>query len=363
MNITADRLLAAGVLFLVTLLVGTVPIYLIRMWTRRRLSKTVIITTNDSRNKTSVLSSNFYIQILTQIGGGVLFFTVFVHMMPEIRENYEKYLATNTSIFTDRNSILKKLEPLKLPYLELAISIGFFGVYLAEVLMHSLLGNHDSSDKLKEEIYDFDKKSVISTVESDTSTGTPVAKDEEPVLIAIRCHKAKCDIDTHEHDLVKTDALYVRALHALVIIFAFSIHSVFDGISIGVKTNTVEIWTMFIAIGSHKLLVALIVGVELYEKCVNFLLFLFNMILFSIMSPIGIITMVITENTMNAEDNEVNPVTIFLSAIASGTILYIVFFEILQKERATKLKPIIQLSSIFVGYILMLLVTTCLREE
>ena len=110
-------------------------------------------------------------------------------MIPEIRESFEEYLKTNESIFYVNGQDVG-VNDLTLPYLELAICGGFFAVYLAEVLMHSLLDSNQSEDRLKDEIYDFDKKSDISTIESESSGGqTP--KDFEPVLIAIRCHKSE----------------------------------------------------------------------------------------------------------------------------------------------------------------------------
>ena len=154
----------------------------------------------------------------------------------------------------------------------------------------------------------------------------------------------------------------MRFLHGLVIIGSFSIHSIFDGISIGVRAESTEIWTMFIAIASHKLIIALIIGVEVYEKCRNHLLVVFHMTLFSIMSPIGILTVLLTERSLDTH-SEVNPIVILLSAIASGTILYIVFFEILQKDRVSKLSPIIQFIAMFIGYGLMFMITISLSEE
>ena len=154
--------------------------------------RTVVITT--SEHKQSILSTNFYVQIITQIGGGILFFTVFVHMIPEIRENYENYVKSNESIFADYFGQKVDMRDLSLPYLELAVCFGFFAVYLGEVLMHSLLDSHHSDDRIKEEVYDFDKKSDISTVESESS-GRTTLKENEPVLIAIRCHK--CEFFTY----------------------------------------------------------------------------------------------------------------------------------------------------------------------
>lgn len=172
---------------------------------------------------------------------------------------------------------------------------------------------------------------------------------------------AKCDVSTHIHNHNSKEPLFVRFLHGLVIITAFSIHSIFDGISIGIKTTSSEIWTMFIAIASHKLLISLIISVELYEKCSNFILMAFHMTLFSIMSPIGILAVILAEESLNS-NSETNPIVILLSAISSGTILYIVFFEILQKDRVSELSGIIQFVSMGIGFGLMFCVTNTMKE-
>jgi zinc transporter 1/2/3 len=85
------------------------------------------------------------------------------------------------------------------------------------------------------------------------------------------------------------------------------------------------------------------------------------MVLFSIMSPIGILIVIIAEESISSE-SESNPIVVLLSAISSGTILYIVFFEILQKERVSRLSGIIQLVSMAIGFGIMFCVITTLRE-
>lgn len=72
---------------------------------------------------------------------------------------------------------------------------------------------------------------------------------------------------------------------------------------------------------------------ELFEKTKHMGMTCFHMSLFAAMSPIGIFIVIGTESSMNGEDS---PVIILLSAVATGTILYIVFFEILQRERSEK---------------------------
>ena len=97
---------------------------------------------------------------------------------------------------------------------------------------------------------------------------------------------------------------------------------------------------------------------ELFEKTQSLTMTSIHMTLFALMSPIGIIIVIITESKISSTDS---PVIILLSAVATGTILYIVFFEILQRERSKdpcKLFGLILYTSMLLGFGLMYLMTT-----
>ena len=143
MNLLATRLCSASLLFALTLIVGTVPVYFYQKWLRKKRQQSRDPKTDSS----SSLSANFYVQAVTQIGGGILFFTVLVHMIPEVRNNFEKYLKSNHSVFADTENKARSIEELSLPYLEIAICVGFFAVYFIEVLMHSLLDRKHSTSR------------------------------------------------------------------------------------------------------------------------------------------------------------------------------------------------------------------------
>jgi len=69
---------------------------------------------------------------------------------------------------------------------------------------------------------------------------------------------------------------------------------------------------------------------ELFEKTQSICMTAILMAMFSAMSPVGIFIVILTETEMTGNDS---PVIILLSAVATGTILYIVFFEILQRDK------------------------------
>ncbi|XP_027203706.2 uncharacterized protein LOC113797513 [Dermatophagoides pteronyssinus] len=547
------RLIAAGILFILTLLMGTIPVYLLEFSTKyfSRIKKS-----NSNENSYTLSSSSpstststtklllmknhkrrwFHhdriVQFLTQIGGGVLFYTAFVHMLPEIRENYESYLNDNNDKSNNMtNNVINKTNLMifagddnggggdeggdedSLPLVDLCACAGLFGIFLLEELMHLLLGNHGhghghhSNDqpqqqenesnqnrqrlqqrqrqysrrlsssfrqcsgdkqvsKYSQQINDDfpppstscsssipmnvgENSKITTTVATTTMNKSPLSgnskKLNNPSTILLSsgfsethpislnqqqtivdyntCSKSKCSHPNHQHqsndneqknnvfivnnenEIImmnqnnndnnvndhitdnKSSTIWPNIIDNFLLILAFSCHSIFDGISIGVQTKHDEIWTMLIAILSHKLLIAFILSFQIYEKCneklsinplsgsssiikhqrrqhikgAKLILWFFST-LFALMSPIGIFIVMIMNNQSDTP-NEKSLHIIILAAISAGTILYIVFFEIIDKQTTRlHLNGLIQWIAMAIGFGLMHLISQLFYE-
>lgn len=177
----------------------------------------------------------------------------------------------------------------------------------------------------------------------------------------------------------KSPRFYI--LDSLKILLAFSAHSIFDGISIGVQPNSTEVWHLLLAILSHKLLIAFILSFQVYDRCFAYtttpsgfmlrepvpgakrVLWFFG-VSFALMSPLGIILVMLVMDEPT-EGQPLNLTVIVLSALASGNILYIVFLEIIDKSLArVHLNGFAQLVALLVGFGLMhLVVVTSHKHE
>ena len=66
---------------------------------------------------------------------------------------------------------------------------------------------------------------------------------------------------------------------------------------------------------------------------------------FSLMTPLGIgIGMALTETVSGESDGSRTVVVAVLQGLAAGTLVYVVFFEILEKERSKKANGLLQVS-------------------
>lgn len=471
MTLLATRIIALIVLFSITLLMGIGPVILFRFWNRKKQSTTLEVSgrkrSSSKGNIQQSTASAITLQLLMFFGGGVLLATCFVHLIPEVRENFDHFFhskegqasflgpkasshhdhshgsehdspsehefdpehhehghdhdhgnETNETIGINNGSSSSYDEidsaaslkastghnhKHKVPYVELAICGGFFLIYFLEEFIHLIIGsNHHEKD----DGGSIDTSST-TVIDKPGSNGTvqmafdcePIPKGSPPHLVSCvkipsaSPHYGTIGYDNHGIDL-KEDSMYtgfrptpieafsdvrgdisptsssfdmlnkasssssttsssnllplsVRFLRGFVTIVAFSAHSVFDGVAIGLQKTTSQLWTIFFAISMHKLVVAFAIGLELYEQTSSLALTWIHMILFSIMSPIGILIVILTESEFSSQDS---PVIILLSAVATGTILYIVFFEILQRDRCTKIPGMIQLFIMVIGF-------------
>lgn len=80
-----------------------------------------------------------------------------------------------------------------------------------------------------------------------------------------------------------------EGLTSFLLILALSIHACFEGIAIGLQNSRMEIFYMFIAITFHKWVEALSIGINLNKSNIEKDYFLKFVILFSLMTPIGIL--------------------------------------------------------------------------
>lgn len=163
---------------------------------------------------------------------------------------------------------------------------------------------------------------------------------------------------------IKSGSEFYKFIRGLLIVSAFAAHAIFDGVAIGSQGTVEKVWTIFTAISCHKLIIAAVVGLELFTATLNSHFWtLLHLSIFSIMSPIGIILVVVAQSSLNLNPND--PAMILLQSFATGTLLYIVFVEILQPkgDQIYEKNRLGKSISLIGGFALMVLVLTLLHED
>ncbi|XP_067008325.2 zinc transporter ZIP1 [Anabrus simplex] len=340
------------------------------------------------------------LQLLLCFGGGALLCTTFLHLLPEVRESIETLQHGGEIDETDFH----------LP--ELIMCCGFFLMFLVEELIHvylhhrkkmaqldrvqvvihrslsirrcsSISGDHDhlnttgrrSQVSLTKKTHSSVNGAVVDgnlsekkcSVVEETVHQSPLRTDlahnstcavqegppsspeyqnvngmNEPVVHEGGGHKMGHDLT---HVLPDEDGV-ASAIRGLLVVLALSIHELFEGLAVGLQSTAELVYYMMGAVAAHKLVISFCVGMELVSSGTRTALIIIYVIAFAIVSPIGIgVGMAVSDQ--HASEGVANAV---LQGLATGTLLYVVFFEILLKEREGGPPGLHQLIAILSGF-------------
>ena len=86
------------------------------------------------------------------------------------------------------------------------------------------------------------------------------------------------------------------AIRDFFTVLALSFHAVFEGLAVGLEDSIEGVWTLFAAVATHKFVISFCIGIELVSVGTPMAFFLTYIIVFAIMTPIGIgIGLAVTE--------------------------------------------------------------------
>lgn len=312
---------AMASLFILSFFFGVIPIKLSKMYKWK----------NNARE-------NEWVKLLLGFGGGVLMCTTFYHLLPEVAETFDG---------------LDNLPNKDIHYAELLMCIGFFVMYVVEECVHLYLHR-----KEKENMNVLRRSLSIrrGEIEIHVNNGREEVRlkpngEEEHNYNENHRHSHE-DKHNHSHLHIDKDAAdsTVKALRGLLVVLALSIHELFEGLAVGLESSTDSVWYMFGAVSAHKLVIAFCIGVELVTSGMTNKLVITYVFTFAVVSPIGIGVGIIVSTTNHASTDLVS---VILQGLASGTLLYVVFFEILQNEKKSGLK---QYFAVLLGFVIMFVI-------
>ncbi|KAJ9578449.1 hypothetical protein L9F63_005319, partial [Diploptera punctata] len=296
-------------------------------------------------------SSHFVISLLLCFGGGVLLYTTFLHLQPEVRESM--------SFLQDGGIIPDFGHGTHLA--ELVFCAGFFFVYLVEELVHAVLDrrSHEREDEAvlhrTMSLRRSSKKTLaasgenLDNVVTNGSTGSSMSASTQGLL---NNSLSTITILDNDDDMSTSSSTVAKSFRGLLAVLALSFHAVFEGLAVGLETSVGNVWYLFAAIATHKLVIAFCVGVELISTRTKLVLIFVYLATFAAVTPLGIGVGIALSNDGDGAGTS-TVATVVLQGMAAGTLLYVVFFEVLQRERANTQSGIWQLVAIMAGFAVM----------
>ncbi|GFN76734.1 Zinc transporter zip1-like [Plakobranchus ocellatus] len=340
MEIYISKILTAVVLFILTMVFSLIPYFMLLRGSRSVVS---------SRQRDRVIA------ILNCLAGGVFLGTLLLHILSEGSEEFEEY----------KEKVGLKTE---FPLFNLFVAGGFFLVAFVEFLAHNHLhhgspqrfntcdednatmhgparGVHQPNDYVSEYhsqhqvpngsygaigssevaqrqpgMFYQSESNVCTYQEADEKDSETVTILQKPILN----HSPSRSGGQHDNH-----NRHPQGVQALLLLFALSFHTIFDGLAVGLQTSESEVWSVFGAITIHKSIIAFCLGLELFQtnqekpwRAILWLLF------FALMSPLGIgIGIELTSGHVNETAKLL--ASSILQGLAGGTFLYVTFLEIL----------------------------------
>ncbi|KFB45855.1 AGAP002624-PA-like protein [Anopheles sinensis] len=302
------------------------------------------------------------LSFLLCFGAGVLLATSIVHMLPEIRAALNEYA-------------------------EIVFCTGFFLMYaMDELMLFCGIGAHDHGEE--EPIPAGRRRSVDA--ESDTnsigSTGRCYGSNEETKSLL---EQQRSDSETHlTHRLAENilDVTNVRDTRSIPtnrpvpqstaveahltgvfgLLLALSMHSLLEGLAIGVQNSGPKVLLLLGAVSAHKFVVGFALGVQLCaygtrHRCSHIL----QVLTFSLGSVAGIGIGMGLDGLNQTLTDLIMPA---LQGLAGGTLLYVTVSEVLPKERSKRqhisrrFGPV-QLVAVILGFSLMSVLSLVLTDE
>ena len=216
------------------------------------------------------------------------------------------------------------------PFGEVVICVGFFAVYLLEELGEKLIkhGPSEEEDHSKE----LTRSQLLLGVERTNHSHGDHAHSHGPTL------------SNEEQNSV------TAAIRGFLLVAALSFHSIFEGMAIGLQPTLSDTWFLFTAVIVHELAIMFCIGMEMLASKLRVLLYVIYMIELGLITSIGVgVGIVVTEYIQDPSATHVLVIAI-LQGIATGTLLYVTFLEVLERERHKPGSGLAKLGAIAVGF-------------
>ncbi|XP_059479300.1 zinc transporter ZIP1-like [Neocloeon triangulifer] len=247
-----------------------------------------------------------FIGLMSCFAGGVFMATGLLDLFPEVQDNVEKgldLLHIHTSF----------------PVPEFIVVFGFLFVVVLEQIV---LDCKHSDQPIAHEV-----------PQADLEQSTEVLEDGERSL-----GSEIPDPTDHVHP----------SLRSVLLVAALSLHSVLEGVAIGLQPSVDSVVQISAAVMLHKAVIAFSLGLNLVQSALGLTAILQSCLIFCSTSPIGIgLGMLADEMGHTPESILMNGV---LQGLACGTFIYVTFFEVLPRELSNGIQRLPKVLAVLIGF-------------
>ncbi|XP_033750908.1 zinc transporter ZIP1-like [Pecten maximus] len=282
------------------------------------------------------------LSILSCFAAGVFLATCLLGLLPDVRRDLEMAL----------DSLQMKTE---FPVPEFAMVFGLFVVLTIEQIVLTVKERKPVQDENNECRAACSKTPLLSDDNGDhrgynrsiSSEHSISGISDEPIHDSLtRSFNRESSHDSHIHD----DFVHQHStLRSLLLLVAISLHSLFEGLAVGLQKDIESVIGLFTALLLHKGILSFSLGMNLIQSKLSRVAIIRSLALFGLSAPVGI---GIGIGIIDLWDSKVSTlVQGILQGIACGTFLYITFFEVLPHEFNSCEIRLVKVLFLIIGFI------------
>lgn len=257
------------------------------------------------------------ISLVSCFGGGVFLATCLLHLLPEARSQLAKGLLVQWG------------STLSFPLTEFLCILGLLLVLVIEQVALALKETHGRCT------------TPVSVASSPLGVNVP-----RPNYGSVQCgashgdghvpglhHDGGSSTEDEDDDervaqSVHGDPNSHSSLRSVVLVVSLSMHSVFEGIALGLQPNVALLLQLLAAVSIHKCILAFTLGLNLAHSRLGRVAVAVSGLAFSLMAPLGmVLALLVMQGAQNMAFLDG-----VLQGLACGTFLYVTFFEVLPHE-------------------------------
>ncbi|ESP05556.1 hypothetical protein LOTGIDRAFT_103006 [Lottia gigantea] len=258
------------------------------------------------------------ISLLSCFAAGVFLATCFLDLLPGVRRTMVHVLY-RLDIYTG------------FPMSEFVMVFGFFLILIVEQIV--LTYKEGKLSQSQQNVNDVNKPLLNNETEEDLQS--------QHSLTGIR------DDDSHSHSGHSYDIPH-SSLRSVILLIALSMHSVFEGLAVGLQKTSGDVIGIFSALILHKSILGFSLGLNLVQSKLSQGVVMRSVLIFSVSAPLGV---GVGMGIINLWDSTMSSlVQGLLSGIATGTFLYVTFFEVLPHEFNAHQDRLLKILFLILGY-------------
>ncbi|XP_069694575.1 zinc transporter ZIP3-like [Periplaneta americana] len=303
------------------------------------------------------------------IAGGVFLGMCFLGLFPYVKEKFAEVL-TIAEITTS------------FPLSEFVIIIGFFFIFTLEHIIITTrnkierdnLSSEDSvrmshveigGDSSQADDDSFARLLEIDGQEQDMCEDNEITLSK-PSHSAHNFHSlhatrgSPLGLTRHSHCDMTFAVNKSTGLRHLILLLAVSIHSLFEGVTLGLQTNEVKVFHLFLAVLFHEVLVALAFGANIAKMNMGLITSFKYILIVTGSIPVGIILGLLIRTARGLLGAAISAV---LQGIAAGIFIHVTFMEIIPEELSSEKCRLLKILFFFIGFMVMAAVNIALGDH